>query len=100
SAASDLAEGKRTLLVTEALRRLGSDERREREAALGDPHLSDADVDRLRSLLEACGARDAVEHTVAEEVAAARDAIARLAIPAEARATLDELASYLGDRRA
>lgn len=100
STASDLAEGKRTLLVTEALERLDPAGRRELERGLGDPELTDDDADRLRALLEDCGARSAVEHTVAEEVAASHAAIAQLPVPDTARATLHELAHYLGDRRA
>ncbi len=100
STASDLAEGKRTLLITEALRRLDPDGRDVLEAALGDPQLSDDEADRLRGLLEDCGARAAVERTVAEEVAASHAAIADLPVADAARTRLHELARYLGDRRA
>lgn len=100
STASDLAEGKRTLLVTEALGRLDPVGRDELESALGDPDLTDDDADRLRGLLEDSGARAAVERTITGEVAASRAAIAQLPVPDAARATLHELAQYLGDRRA
>ncbi len=64
SAASDLAEGKRTLLIAEAAARLGDDDRARLEAGLGDPDLSRAEAGALRDLLDACGARAACERYV------------------------------------
>jgi geranylgeranyl diphosphate synthase, type I len=98
SVSSDLAEGKRTLLVAEAATRLNADERAELEAGLGDPDLTDVAAARLRELLLASGARDAIEVTIGAEVAAARAALAELQLPADARAALEEAAGALGYR--
>ena len=57
SVAGDLAEGKRTLLVAEAVARLSAAERDELEAGLGDPDLTPQRAARLRDLLETSGAR-------------------------------------------
>lgn len=98
SASSDLAEGKRTLLIAEAAARLGAVDRRRLEEALGDPEL-DADTEqRLRTLLEDAGARAATEREIARSVASARAALAGLELPATARASLEAVADYLGNR--
>ena len=98
SVSSDLAEGKRTLLIAEAAARLDPDGRAELEDGLGDPDLSEGSAARLRELLAASGARAAIESTIASEVAAARTALARLELPDDARAALAEAAGELGYR--
>jgi geranylgeranyl diphosphate synthase, type I len=98
SVSSDLAEGKRTLLIAEAAARLDAAERAELEAGLGDLDLTDAAAARLRELLDASGARAAIEATIAAEVAAAGAALADLDLPAGARAALEEAAGELGYR--
>jgi geranylgeranyl diphosphate synthase type I len=99
SDASDLAEGKRTLLVAETLARLDGAPRERFLAGLGDAALSAEEAMALRALMERSGARSAVEQAVAAEVAAARDGIDGLALPPERRAELHELAGWLLERR-
>ena len=98
SVSSDLAEGKRTLLVAEAAARLDPAGWAELEAGLGDPDLTDAAAARLRDLLAASGARAAIEATIGAEVAAARAALAELDLPEGARAALEDAAGELGYR--
>jgi geranylgeranyl diphosphate synthase, type I len=100
SVASDLVEGKRTLLVAESAARLQPEERAELEAGLGDPDLDAARAARLRELLEASGGRAATEAYVTDAVAEARGVLAGLELPEASAVALDELASYLGDRSA
>jgi len=98
SASSDLAEGKRTLLVAEAAARLSPDDRAVLEAGLGDPDLSAERAAELRELMVGCGAREATETYVRDAVSEARTALEDLPLPRQAHAHLDALASYLGDR--
>jgi geranylgeranyl diphosphate synthase, type I len=98
SAASDLAEGKRTLLIAEAMARLDGPDRRRLEASLGDPRLDAARAAELRDLLERCGARAATEAYVREAVAEAHAVLDGLDLPAPVASALGDLASYLGDR--
>jgi anti-sigma factor RsiW len=84
--------------VAEAAARLTVQEWAELEAGLGDPTLSDATADRLRALLERCGARTATEATIDAAVAEARSALAALDLPAPAAAALGEVAEELGYR--
>lgn len=98
SATSDLAEGKRTLLIAEAKQRLASDQAAQLEAGLGNPDLDTEEAARLRAMIDECGARDAAERYVADAVAEANTAIADLDVPTQAREVLAEVASYLGDR--
>ena len=99
SASGDLAEGKRTLLVAEAFTRLAGPARDELADRLGAADLTDAQADRLRDHLEACGARGAVEDRIAAEVAAARTALDDL--PAgPARDTLAHLTTWFHGRTA
>jgi geranylgeranyl diphosphate synthase, type I len=98
SAASDLAEGKRTLLIAEAMARLEGPERLRLEAGLGDPDLDAARAAELRNLLERCGARAATEDYVREAVAEADAVLADLDLPEPVATGLADLARYLGDR--
>jgi geranylgeranyl diphosphate synthase, type I len=98
SASSDLAEGKRTLLVAETAARLGPDDRALLEAGLGDPTLDAERAATLRQLMVRSGARDATEAYVRDAVAEARSVLGDLALPEEAHAHLDAVANYLGDR--
>lgn len=98
SAASDLAEGKRTLLIAEAARRLDADGLRALEAGLGDPGLEEDEVARLRALLEGSGARSATEDYVQSAIAESDAALARLALSPEVERTLRAVAHYLGER--
>jgi geranylgeranyl diphosphate synthase type I len=98
SSSSDLAEGKRTLLVAEAAARLDEQARADLETGLGDPTLDAVSAARLRGLLESSGGRAAAERYVEVAIDEARAALARLVLPGPVAATLDGLASYLGDR--
>lgn len=100
SAASDLAEGKRTLLVAEAAERLDPAGRDELEDALGDPGLDAAGAQRVRELLVRSGGRDAAEAYVERAVAEALDELERLPVVGETVETLQALARLLTDRRA
>lgn len=64
-AGDDLREGKRTVLVLEALERLSNDDRIRLQNALGDATLSDSHVSELISLIASSGARSATEEIVA-----------------------------------
>ena len=98
SVASDLAEGKRTLLVAETAARLGTEDLAAFEAGLGDPGLDAAGAQRLRELMERSGARTAAEEYVAEAVAEARGCLAELDLPPTSHEALSALAGYLGAR--
>ncbi|MTV25195.1 polyprenyl synthetase family protein [Nitriliruptoraceae bacterium ZYF776] len=98
SVAGDLAEGKRTLLVAEAVARLSAAERDELEAGLGDPDLTPQRAARLRDLLETSGARRATEDHLDAAVDAARAALGDLGLPPAAAADLADVAHYLGAR--
>lgn len=99
SAASDLAEGKRTLLVAEAAGRLDEAGRAELEASLGDPELDEAGARRIRDLLVRSGGRDATEAYVEQAVSEALDELERLSVPEGVAETLRALARLLSDRR-
>ncbi len=99
SVSSDLAEGKRTLLIAEAAARLGPAGLERLEAGLGDPSLDADRVAELRDLLEQSGARDATEAYVAAAITEAEEVLAGLdGLAPEAAAALADLASYLGER--
>jgi geranylgeranyl diphosphate synthase type I len=100
SAASDLVEGKRTLLIAEAAARLDPDDRARLEAGLGDPELSAADAAELRDLIGSCGARAAAERYVDRAVDEALEALARLDLDGDVTAELTAVARLLGDRTA
>ena len=60
-AGDDLREGKRTILLAHTLAGLAPDDRTDVESALGRTDLTEADVERLRTLIDSSGAVAAVE---------------------------------------
>jgi geranylgeranyl diphosphate synthase, type I len=91
-AGDDLREGKRTYLVAAAHAALGSQERAELEARLGDPALDDAGVERLRALIRDSGALARTEERITALTTAALAELAAAEVEAEARGVLLELA--------
>jgi len=98
SASSDLAEGKRTLLIAEAAARLDPQDHRQLEEVLGHPEFDTATEQRIRDLLEDCGVRAATEREIERSITSARAALAGLELPGTARASLQAVATYLGNR--
>lgn len=97
SAADDLREGKRTLLVLRALRLADRRQRAVLAAALGDPLLDDARADEARTVVAATGALASVEALLAAEHAKALDAAD--GVPEPARSALRALAALAIRRR-
>jgi len=98
STASDLAEGKRTLLIAEAYARGDRTQRQTLDRWLGDPSLTDAQADELRGILEATGARAAAETYVEACLEESLAALDQLAAPESARHALANVAQRLGFR--
>lgn len=98
STSSDLAEGKRTLLIAEAAARLDDAGRATLEAALGREDLDAAMVDQVRTLLTDSGAVAAVRAEIDRCVAEADRALRDLSLPGAAATALAEVARYLGNR--
>ncbi len=102
-AGDDLREGKRTLVVALALQR--ADERGSAEArgaltaALGDPGLDAAAVDRIRQLMTDLGAVQAVEQRIAALTGAALDALSVADVAEPAATRLADLAVSATRRR-
>ena len=95
-AGDDLREGKRTMLVAMALERCGPAKAADLSSRLGDPALEPAGIARLRSLIVASGALDAVESLVAERAAAAMEALDP--VPEPARGVLERLVTAATQR--
>jgi len=95
---SDLAEGKRTLLVAETLARLTEPERDTFERRLGSPELDDADIARMRDHIASSGARTAVEDRIRAATDEARQAIDALPLPRSSREDLHGLADWMTTR--
>ena len=70
-AGDDLREGKRTVLVAVTLDRCSPAEAALVRRSLGDPHLDEAGVDRLREVMVDSGALDVVETMIADRSAQA-----------------------------
>jgi geranylgeranyl diphosphate synthase, type I len=98
SSSSDLAEGKRTVLIAEAYARVDEHGREVLDRCLGDPALTDEQAAEVRDLLTGCGARDAAESYVDASIEESRLALAALDVPAEIRSTLDDIAVWIGGR--
>jgi geranylgeranyl diphosphate synthase, type I len=99
SARSDLVEGKHTHLVEATQALLPPADRQRFVSLLGDPAIGAPEVAEARRLMRDSGGLAATEARIRELVATALDALDRLSLPADAGATLRELASFLAVRR-
>ena len=91
-AGDDLREGKRTVLVAHALAGADDAGRELVESRLGDPALDTDTVDRLREVITASGAVDAVEADIARLADSARMALkSTRSLDPDAVAVLDQL---------
>ncbi|MDO9378787.1 MAG: polyprenyl synthetase family protein [Nocardioidaceae bacterium] len=79
-AGDDLREGKRTVLVARAWEAGDEQQRHVVDTLLGDPALDADGVDRLRDVVEATGARQAVEDHISRLEAQADDALHRVPV--------------------
>jgi geranylgeranyl diphosphate synthase type I len=96
-AGDDLVEGKRTVLVALALDAASASDAAELDGALGTP-LSPASVDRLRSIIDGCGAREQVEEAITALTGTALGALERAGVPDEAEVALRSLATAATQR--
>lgn len=97
--ASDLVEGKRTLLVALTAERLDPPARARFESLLGRPNLSEEQADELRGLMAASGGLAATERWTEKLFDQAMEELEALPISAESRTSLRDLALYLVARR-
>lgn len=91
---SDIRQGKRHLLFAKTVRSLGDGERDFFLARWGAVDLTDAEIGRLRGLVETSGAHTEVEHLIAELHGSALAALSAIT-DAEAPAALEELATLI-----
>jgi geranylgeranyl diphosphate synthase, type I len=95
---ADIREGKRNLLFVKTLESLGSDERLDFISRWGNSSLGPEDVDDLRNIVEASGARAATEALIEDLRHEAAHALAGAPIDEDSRSSLSELASAAIDR--
>lgn len=96
-AGDDIREGKRTALVARALDRLGA-RGVELGAALGDPSLTESDIQRIRALISDSGAADDVERLIEEHTSTALDALDQVQLEPAGRQALHSLAAAATSR--
>jgi geranylgeranyl diphosphate synthase type I len=96
-AGDDLSEGKRTVLVALALDGLGPADRSRLDASLGQS-LSVDQVEELRALIDASGAREQVEQVITALTDRALAALEAADIRDEARSVLRDLAAAATQR--
>ncbi|WP_036921484.1 polyprenyl synthetase family protein [Propionicicella superfundia] len=90
-AGDDLREGKLTVLIAHTLAAVDDVERRRLDRLLGDPSLTDDQIDGLRNLIADCGARAAVEAEISRSADAARLSLAAADLTIEGRVALERL---------
>jgi len=98
SVGSDLRQGKRTALVTLALRRLRGAERSELCRVLGNRKASDAQIGRTLDLLRERGIPELVETRIQELATSARVALDAARLPGSARELLVGAVDALTER--
>jgi geranylgeranyl diphosphate synthase type I len=96
----DLREGKRTVLIALARERLPANARRLLDELLGDPELSDSQVEMLQNTITGSGALEALESMIEQNTSEALAAIADAPISRGAKAQLTQLADTVIRRSA
>jgi geranylgeranyl diphosphate synthase, type I len=96
----DLREGKRTVLIALAREKLPANARRLLDELLGDPDLSDSQVDLLQNTITDSGALDALEAIIEQNTEQALAVIADAPVSRGARAQLTSLADTVIRRTA
>jgi geranylgeranyl diphosphate synthase, type I len=99
-AGDDLREGKRTVLVAEALRTASPSQAAQVRRRLGDPRLDAEGVAVLREIIVETGALDAVERLVEQLVEEACAALAKADVADPAREVLGQLVDAATARQA
>lgn len=97
-AGDDLREGKRTVLVALAREALPPSARALVDELLGDPELTDAQVDVLRRSFVECGAVEQIERAIEHSVQRARTALAETDLAPAATRELSALADAVSTR--
>ena len=96
-AGSDIKQGKRTLLVIEALNRIKNEERNELIDILDNKDNTEADVERAVDIMSRCGALDSCREQALGYLNGAKKTIARYP-ENNARTLLEELLEYMVTR--
>ncbi|MDQ4006350.1 MAG: polyprenyl synthetase family protein [Actinomycetota bacterium] len=96
---SDLREGKRTVMLAKAAAAADHAGRAFLRDRVGRPDLTDAEIERARSLIAETGALDDVVALIRQLVDEAKAEIAGSEIPSEAARLLDEMAEVVAVRR-
>ena len=96
----DLREGKRTVLIAVAREKLPSSARRLLDELLGDPELTDNQVDLLQNTIEASGAIAELERMIEQNTRVAVEAIADAPLSRSAKDQLVQLAETVVRRTA
>jgi geranylgeranyl diphosphate synthase type I len=100
SASDDLRARKKSYPVVVAIERAAGPARDELAGLYARNDLTEADVLRIRELLEATGAREASDQAAAAEAAAAVDQLAGLSLQPERQRELEALARFAAERLA
>lgn len=98
SATSDLAENKRTVLIAETLARCNDAGRTYIDTHLGPAAADERVAAQIRALIDASGARSAVEERIASETQASMHALAEITVDATYRQALHTVSTLLTQR--
>ena len=82
-AGDDIRDGKKTVLIGYALRDASPSDALRLTTMLGDPNLTEADIDEARRILTECGAVESTEKAIVSEAAAGMKYIHRLDLSPE-----------------
>jgi len=98
SAASDIAEGKRTLLVVKAKRSASKTQTSAMARILGNKHITRKDIEEFRNILKNTGALAYAQAVAMRQVAEGKKELAKLNMKKESINFLAGIAAYLETR--
>lgn len=95
---SDIAEGKFTVLIQQALEQSTDKQERSLRAALGNREVGPEKLETARQIVEETGARRVVEEMIERRLLRARRALAKLDLDSQGASFLEALVDFVGGR--
>jgi len=95
SSSSDIREGKQTLLIVEALKRAGKNQKKEIFEAFGNSNATEKQMQNVREIIKNTGALDRVNSEAIKFASRARDIIEKSDFSKETRQFLIGISNYI-----
>ncbi|MBI4283724.1 MAG: polyprenyl synthetase family protein [Chloroflexi bacterium] len=96
---SDIREGKRTLLTVKAFENASASQKKKMEAILGNPAVSELEIQEFKDIIESTGSLEYSRHRAAALINEGKEALVGVPIQEDVKERLFGIADYIIERR-